>query len=257
VTKNFKIQLAFYQLRASMAACRAELEKALRMLGTAAVLLLLPQAAQATPAAWNPFSMTFRADNTQMLRGAVTGFQMGEPVGGCTFELHNSDALTGVQVVLDATRAGDCKDIRQALAKVLDPQLARVIVRAKGRVVVTDTGEGIGEGARGALLALLNGVDCTATRGAAPALALDPLQRVKEKIDLAAKRLGEPQSFALAEARAEIRIAQDDLEQAASLTGGEAVCNVVGAVEVKKMLEALPAATRQTLHATGVQVTKD
>jgi hypothetical protein len=222
---------------------------------TCILALALAGVVQASPLPWNPFSMTARSDNTMTVRGAVTDLRMDDPLGGCTFELHHSDSLDGVKVVLDATRGRDCKALQRKMATVLDAQMARVIVKAKGRVVVTDTGEGIGESARFALLALLEGVNCTATRGAAPALALDPLQRVKEKIDLAAKRLGEPQSFALAEARAEIRVAQDDLEQAASL--GEAVCNVVGAAEVKKMLEALPAATRQTLHATGVQVTKD
>lgn len=238
---------------------KSQVTARLRSLGYAVALLLgvlFGRPAEASPFPWNPFSATMRADNTMTVRGSVTGFQPDVPLGGCTFELHHSESLNGVQVVLDATRGRDCKAIRMALAKVLDPEMARIIVKAKGRVVVSETGDGIGEEARSQLLSTLVGITCTATRGAHPSLALDPLQRVKQELDAAAKRIPDG-SLVLAKARAEITVAQDDLEQAASLTGGEPVCNMVGVSELRKVLESLPAATRQTLHATGVQVDRD
>jgi hypothetical protein len=219
-------------------------------------LLIFGQPAEASPFPWNPFSATMRADNTMTVRGSVTNFEPDQPLGGCTFELHHSESLNGVQVVLDATRGRDCKAIRMAMAKVLDPMLARVVVKAKGRVVVSESGEGIGEEARGTLVTRLAGITCTATKGAHPSLALDPLQRVKQELDAAAKRIPDG-SLVLAKARAEIVQAQDDLEMAAGLTGSEPVCNMAGVSELRKLLESLPPATRQTLHATGVQVDRD
>lgn len=224
--------------------------------GLLAVALLVPAMAQASPLPWNPFSVTMRGDNTMTVRGTVTQLAMDEPLGGCTFELHHSESLPDVQVVLDATRGRDCRILQRKLVTILDPALARVIVKAKGRVVVTDTGEGIGPAARDSLAALLNGIDCTTTKGAAPSLALDPLQRVKEEVDKAAKRIPDG-ALALAQVRAVLVTAQDDLEQAAALTGSEPVCNVTGLAEIRKALEQMPAASRQTLHATGVQVSMD
>lgn len=244
------------------AARRADDEKneLYRAVGIAVALLLaflLPATAQASPFAWNPFTMGMRADNTMSVRGAVTNFQDNEPLGGCSFELHHSDALDGVQVVLDATRNRDCAAIRKKLALVSDPTLARVIVKAKGRVVTDVSADGIGQAAREQLQGLLEGIGCTTTKGASPSLALDPLQRVKQEIDAAVKKLGEEGALALSRARIAIIDAQEDLEHAANLTGVNPVCVVSGTKELRAGLESLPAASKQTLHATGVQVDRD
>jgi hypothetical protein len=97
-------------------------------------LALLAFAASANAQTWNPFGMTARSDNTATVRGVVTDWTDNVPVGGCSFVLHHSEALNGVQVVLDATRGRDCEDIRRKLAMASDPLTDRVIVKAKGRL---------------------------------------------------------------------------------------------------------------------------
>lgn len=226
-------------------------------------LAIYAAAIAANPMPWNPFSMTARGDNTQVIRGVVTDFLPNEPPGGCSFTLHHSDALEGVRVVIDASRGGrarrgDCGQVARALGKVADPMLDRVIVKAKGRVIATPTGEGIGEEARAQLRELLEDLGCTASGGGiSPSLSLGPLQEAKEEIDRAAKRLGEQGPTILSKARMALDDAQLDLERSQNLTGGRVSCALVGAAEVEAALTALPAAQQQTLHPTSIQVDVD